>query len=237
MIQVKVNSGRGKGVNLARAAALAAAAVVALDATPAAGGEIRGTVRFSGQVPPAEPLAAVKDQGTCGKAVPDESLLVSGGRVENAVVTVQGAPSRPAPGKVVLDQQRCRFVPHVQAAALGSTLEIVNGDPVLHNVHGYRGRVTAFDVAMPSRDQRVSRKLDRPGVVALRCDVHAWMTAYVVVAEGPFAVTGADGGFAIRDLPAGRYAVTAWHERLGERTVEVVVPAEGAAAADFLYGK
>jgi plastocyanin len=153
------------------------------------------------------------------------------------VVTVQGAPSRPAPGKVVLDQQRCRFVPHVQAAALGSILEIVNGDPVLHNVHGYRGRVTAFDVAMPSRDQRVSRKLDRPGVVAVRCDVHAWMTAYVVVTEGPFAVTGADGGFAIRDLPAGRYAVTAWHERLGERTAEVVVPAEGAAAADFLYGK
>jgi plastocyanin len=234
MIQVKANSGRGKAVNFARAAAVAA---VALASTPAMGGEVRGTVRFSGPVPPPEPLAVVKDQGTCGKQVPDESLLVSGGRVENAVVTVQGSTARPAPGKVVLDQQRCRFVPHVLAAALGSTLEIVNGDPVLHNVHGYRGRVTAFDVAMPSRDQRVSRKLEKPGVVVVRCDVHAWMTAYVVVADGPFAVTGADGGFVIRDLPAGRYAVTAWHERLGEKTVEVVVPAEGAAAADFLYGK
>jgi plastocyanin len=221
---------------MTRQAATALLAATLLAPSGARGGEVRGTVRFEGPVPAAAQLEATKEKAVCGDAVPDESLLVSNGKLRNVVVVVKGAPA-PAPGKAVLDQQRCRYVPHVQAVALGSSLEIVNGDPTLHNVHGYLGQATAFNVAMPSKDQRVTRKLTRPGLVVVRCDVHAWMSAYVMVADAPFAVTGEDGTFVVTGVPPGTWTVTAWHEKLGERSGTATVGPSGTATVDFNFGR
>ena len=69
----------------------------------------------------------------------------------------------------------------------------------------------------------------------MKCDVHNWMGAFVVVVDGPAAVSGADGAFEIKDVPPGTYTVTAWHEKLGEKTAQVTVPASGAASLDFSY--
>jgi plastocyanin len=217
-------------------AVLAAGVLVALAPSPARAGEVRGVVRLAGAPPPAGRLEVTKDRSACGESVPDEQVQVANGLLANVVVTVKGAPA-PRPGKAVLDQQRCRFVPHVQAVAVGSTLEIVNGDEILHNVHGYVGPSTAFNVAMPTRNQRVPRRLDRPGLVAVRCDVHAWMSAFVLVSDAPFAVTGPDGTFSVPDVPPGTYAVRAWHESLGERTASVTVPATGAATVEIAFGR
>ena len=151
------------------------------------------------------------------------------------VVTVTGAPARPVSRAAILDQQRCRYLPHVQAAPLGSSFEIVNSDPVLHNTHGYLGQSSAFNVALPLKSQRVTRKLERPGPVKVKCDVHPWMIAWVVVTEGPSGVTGPDGSATIAGVPAGTYDVTAWHERLGEKTARVAVPASGQVAVDFSF--
>ena len=79
------------------------------------------------------------------------------------------------------------------------------------------------------------KRLDRPGIIQVKCDVHDWMSAWVLVVEGPAAVTGAGGGFAVKDLPAGSYTVVAWHERLGERIAQVTVPAAGAASLEIRY--
>jgi plastocyanin len=215
---------------------LAAGAVLSLAVSPARAGEVRGVVRLTGAPPPAGRLEVTKDRSACGETVPDEQVQAENGLLANVVVTVKGAPP-PRPGKAVLDQQRCRFVPHVQAISVGSTLEIVNGDEILHNVHGYVGPATAFNVAMPTRNQRVPRRLDKPGLVVVRCDVHAWMSAFVVVADAPFAVTGPDGTFSVPDVPPGTYAVKAWHESLGERTATVTVPATGAATVELAFGR
>ncbi len=212
-----------------------AATLLLLLARPAAAGDLRGVVHYRGAARAAT-LEVTKDQAACGASVPDETLVVAAGRLKNVVVTVKGPPP-PAPGMATLDQRRCRYVPHVQAAAVGSTLEILNGDPILHNVHGWAGKATAFNVAMPLRDLRVPRKLDRAGLVRVGCDVHAWMGAWILVADAPFAVSGDDGRFLVGGLPPGRYAVTAWHERLGERTAEVTVPAQGEAVLDFDFGR
>jgi plastocyanin len=210
---------------------------LALLAAPAAGaGELRGTVGLGGEALPPKALEVTKDKGTCGQQVPDESLLVANGRLRNAVVTVKGAP-RPGPVRAALDQQRCRFAPHVQAVPVGSTLEILNGDPILHNAHGWLGQATAFNLAMPLKGQKVPKRLDRAGLVKVRCDVHAWMSAYVVVTDGPSAISGEDGAYAIPNLPPGAYEVTAWHERLGERTARVTVPAEGQVVQDFAFAR
>jgi len=214
------------------------AAALLVGALPAAAGEVRGTVRFRGAVPPAAPLEVSKDRQTCGLSVPDESLLVADGKLANAVVQLRGLPAAPpAPAAGTLDQVRCRFVPRVQALPRGSTLQVVSSDPILHNVHGWIGRATVLNQAMAVQGQKVDRTLDRPGVIQVKCDVHDWMAAWVLVTEGPAAVTGADGGFAFRDVPPGRYTAVAWHERLGEQVAEVTVPASGAAALEIAFGK
>lgn len=211
-----------------------ATVLLALLAGPASAGDLRGVAHYRGASRPAA-VEVTKDRDACGASVPDESLLASAGRLGNVVITVKGAPA-PPPGKATLDQRRCRYLPHVQAVAVGSTLEILNGDPILHNVHGWTGKASAFNVAMPLRDHKVPRRLDRPGLIRVSCDVHAWMGAWILVTDAPFAVSGGDGRFAVSGLPPGRYTVTAWHERLGEKSAEVTVPALGEAAVDFAFG-
>jgi len=215
--------------NALMALALAAAA-------PAQAGEIQGVARLVGPPPRPAPIEVTKDRSACGESVPDEQVQAANGLLANVVVTVKGAPA-PKPGKAVLDQQRCRYVPHVQAVALGSTLDIVNGDDILHNVHGYIGSASAFNVAMPVKNQRVPRKLEKPGLILVRCDVHAWMSAWLLVTDTAFAVTGPDGAFTVPDVPPGTYTVKAWHESLGERTASVTVPASGAATLELTFGR
>jgi len=214
------------------------AIVLALALAPATtpAGELRGAARFQGPPPPPSRLETTKERAVCGDSVPDEAVQVAGGMLKNVVVIVKGAPA-PAPGKGVLDQRTCRYVPHVQALPVGSTLEVVNGDPTLHNVHGYLGQATAFNLAMPSKDSRLSRQLKKPGLVVVKCDVHDWMSAYVWVVDAPAAVTGEDGAYAIANIPPGTYEVTAWHEKLGERKGTATVTATGAATLDFTFGK
>jgi plastocyanin len=216
--------------------ALAVAVAVALSPSGTHAGELRGVVRFQGTPPALAPLETTKERAICGDSVPDEAIQVAGGMLRNVVVTVKGAPA-PAPGKGVLDQRGCRYVPHVQTLPVGSTLEVVNGDPTLHNVHGYLGQATAFNLAMPSKDSRLARQLKKPGLVVVKCDVHAWMSAYVWVADGPAAVTGENGAYAMADVPPGTYEVTAWHEKLGERKGTATVPPTGTATLDFTFGK
>jgi plastocyanin len=214
-----------------------AALILILLAAPAAwAGDVKGSIKFTGAVPDLKPLLVTRDQVACGKSVPDETIEVSKGKLANVVVTVKGAPTQPGTTQVVIDQQKCQYRPHVQAAAAGSGLQIVNSDAVLHNIHGYLGQVTTFNVAMPLKDQKVTKMLNKPGVVRVKCDVHAWMGAFVVVVDGPAAVSGADGAFEIKGVPPGTYTVTAWHEKLGEKTAQVTVPASGAAALDFSFG-
>lgn len=198
-------------------------------------GDLKGTVSFAGTAPRAAALAVTRDQGACGGALEDESIVVAGGKLANAVVTVRGVAAVPEQKAVVLDQRRCRYVPHVVAAPRGSSLDIVNSDPLLHNIHGYAGSATAFNVALPMKDQRVTRKLDKVGPVRVKCDVHPWMSAWVVVTDGPTAVSGADGSYVIRGLPPGTYTVNAWHEKLGDRSAQVTVGASGDARVDFAY--
>ena len=72
-------------------------------------------------------------------------------------------------------------------------------------------------------------------MLQVRCDVHAWMASYIVVADGPAAISAADGTFTAARLPPGRYTVTAWHERLGEQRLEVTVPEHGAARLELRF--
>ncbi len=214
----------------------AVAALAALLAFPALAGEIKGTVKFGGAPPKLAPLKATKDVSVCGADLPDQSLIVNNGKLENVVVTLKGGTAKAEPGKVTVDQHKCHYVPHVQAAGTGSSLDILNSDPILHNIHGYLGTATAFNLAMPLKNQKITRPLNKPGLVRIKCDVHAWMSGYIVVSDTPYGVSGKDGTFVIKNVPPGTYTLTAWHEKLGEKTAQVTVPATGEVAADFTFG-
>jgi hypothetical protein len=215
---------------------LLAVAAALLLASAARGAEVRGSVRFKGTAPALAPLEVTKDRRACGDAVPDESLLVSDGGLANVVVRIAVPGATAEPRRATLDQQRCRFVPHVVALPAGSTLDILNGDPILHGVHGWSGVATAFNVPMPLQGEKRPQLLPRPGVIRVGCDVHGWMSAWIVVLDGPHhAVTDGKGEFVVPDVPPGTYTVTTWHERLGERVGSVTVPAEGAAALELVY--
>jgi plastocyanin len=224
-------------VALAMTMAVFSARRVAAQQPP--GAAVEGTVRV--QHPPVtEPLVANVDNAVCGHAVANDQVVVGpGGVLAGAVVWLDGVRAQAAAHRdvtVALDQQHCRFAPHVLSATVGATLALTSRDPVLHNIHAVMDDRTLFNVAIPVAGVVVRKPLREAGLVRVKCDVHGWMSAFVYVFEHGFhAVTGRDGTFHIGDVPAGTYPVHVWHERLGERTASVRVGASGSATVDVTY--
>jgi plastocyanin len=208
-----------------------AVAPTSAPAAPQGKGNISGEVTLTGTPPVMQPLKRGADPVCAKTPMNDESAIVHDGRVENVVVRVKNAPDAPTPAApVVLEQKDCMYRPRVQGAIQGQQVIVKNEDGTLHNVHSYEGTKTLFNQAQPQKSAPIEKKLDGPGVVKLKCDVHPWMTGYVSVTNNPyFAVTGAGGAFEIKDVPAGQYTLEAWHEKFGTKTVTVTVaPGETA---------
>jgi hypothetical protein len=188
-------------------------------------GTIAGVVKFAGAVPRLEPLKVNKNRDVCGESKPSEALIVDGdGGVKGSVVLVEGVgKGKKVESEVVLDNAGCVFVPHVAAAAVGGRVRVKNSDPILHNTHGFLGKPTVFNLALPNKDQviDITRRLTRPGVVRVLCDAHPHMFAWLVVHDSPYvAVTDARGAFKIGAVPPGTYKVTMWHEGFRPRGVD-----------------
>jgi hypothetical protein len=177
------------------------------------GGTIEGRVVFNGVVQTRK-IIPNKDLEVCD-GIRDEPLIVVGAdhAVLNAVVyltQVAKGKAWPAAGKTPeLTNRNCRFDPEVQVIRAGP-LEVVNDDPMLHNTHGYYGKRTAFNMALPNKGQRIPTELTRPGTVRIDCDAHGWMEGWIYVVDNPYyAITGADGKFSITDVPPGNYTLVA----------------------------
>ena len=102
-------------------------------------------------------------------------------------------------------------------ATRGSSVNFINQDPGLHNVHGYftsgSERSTLFNFAQPSQGMQSAQQLRKAGMVNVQCDVHFWMSSWIWVTDNPYvAVTNADGSYSISGLPAGTYNLVMWHE-------------------------
>jgi plastocyanin len=202
-------------------------------------GALAGKVTLSGLAPRLANLPVTRDMKVCGNTKPDESLdVASGGAVKNTVVwfTDLPLPKGFKPAKEKLDQEQCAFVPHVLAAPLGTTVDVVNSDKALHNVRAEEGEVRLMNYAMPIPGHVVPTKLKKEGIFKVSCDVHPWMRAWLLVLPTTaFAVTGEDGTYKIPDIPPGKHTVKFWHERLGERTVDLDIPAGQTATYDVQF--
>lgn len=191
------------------------------------GGSIQGKVVYQGHVP-TKKIIPTKDKEVCGGPRDEPQILVGPDKgVQDAVVYLKEVAKGKAWGKPdktpVIDNHNCRFEPAVQIIRAGD-IEIHNSDPVLHNTHGFYGRRTAFNVALPEKGNKVTRELPRPGMVRVECDAHGWMLAHVFVADNPYyALTGKDGSFSITDIPPGNYTLVASQNYTGDTETAVTV--------------
>jgi plastocyanin len=214
---------------------------VAAGLPPAGHAIVAGYVKLSG-TPPEMPMTRRDADPFCAKTpTKDEEVVVGpSGGLKNVVVRITGGLAGhydPPSSPINVDQSACMYRPRVQAIVAGQPISIRNGDQTLHNVHGYKGPSTLFNQAQIPGLPPLVRKLGAAGdVLKLKCDVHPWMTGYVVVSDNPFfAVTGEDGQFKIGDVPPGTYTLTAWHERYGSKTAEVTVRGDKPTEVSFQY--
>ena len=237
-----------KLISLASLAGVAIAATAfAANSTPAdeTTGSIVGRVVWDGEKPkPLAPLAVGADAAKGCHAdeshsvdTTDRSLVISEkGGIANVVVTikVKGAEAKPLEKATVIDQRGCRFEPHVAVVPVGSTVEFLNSDGVNHNVHTYPKKNKDMNKTVPggSKEQMVATKAESFKVA---CDIHPWMSSHVFVTDSPYyALSDADGNFEIKGLPAGEYAISYWHEKLGKgKTEKVTVAAGGKATSEI----
>ncbi len=164
-------------------------------------------------------LAAPASAGTITVEVRD----MAGQPVRDAVVMIHpvGAVRAAAPVKVawplVMAQQNISFQPYVLVAPVGSTVSFPNRDKVRHHVYSFSPAKT-FELKLYGRDESRSVTFDKPGVVALGCNIHDSMIGYIYVVDTPYvAKTGGDGLAVVRDAPAGPATLTTWHPDLKGR--------------------
>ncbi|HYO70268.1 MAG TPA: carboxypeptidase regulatory-like domain-containing protein [Archangium sp.] len=202
------------------------------------GGTVQGTIAFKGTAPTSAAIPPSDDPACDGMALKDQSVLVTDGKLANVLVRVRGLVPHSRPGQPALvDQQKCTYTPRVQGVTAGQQVFIKNSDGTLHNARALTGTKTVFNVAQPPNAKAVPRPLPADAeVIRLKCDIHPWMAAWVVVNPNPyFATSGTDGAFSIEHVPAGSYTLEAWHETLGTKTAEVTVKEGGTVTASFEF--
>ena len=185
------------------------------------GGTIAGTVKWSGPEPKGLDVPVNKDPEICdpeshkGKNL--ERLVVGpDGGVANTIVYLKNisrgkAMNLPEPRRS-LDQKHCRYEPHILLVPQTAALAMKSSDAVLHTVH--MDGAASFNVPFPFTDRVITKNMDTPGLVNLRCNGgHVWMNAEMMVVPHPYyAVSDQNGKFQLTDVPPGDYEVVAWHE-------------------------
>lgn len=226
--------------------ALTSIITLAVLGTAHAGG-ITGTVKYEGAVPKLPALKMDADPGCLKKhsspVMPDVLVLGEGNTMGNIFVRVKsGLPKKdyPAPSEpVVLDQRGCKYSPHVMGVMVGQPFKILNSDGLLHNVHSLPKVNSGFNRAMPATVKEAVYTFDKQEFMfKIKCDVHPWMGAWVAVMTHPFFdVTGTDGKYEIKNLPAGTYEIEIWHERLKTKTQSVTITGDETKTVDFTLSR
>jgi len=160
----------------------------------------------------------------------------------DAVVYIDKIPGKtfdPPKQHAQMDQKNLTFVPHVLPVLPGTVVDFLNSDDVLHNVFTPEKCAGKFNLGSWPKGQVRSFTFNEVGCApVMLCNVHPEMEAFVFVSPTPYFATSAkDGSYTIKNVPAGKYMLTIWHEKLKGKPVEITVPETGAVTADFVLAK
>jgi len=217
-------------------------------------GTISGVISYNGTPPAPKKIDTTADP-VCGQKNPNlmtDDAIIKDGKVANTFVyikegTVEGGKkigdySWTTPtSEVQLDQNGCHYAPHVLGVMVNQKLKITNSDATQHNIHPTPKLNQEWNQTQANGAPPIEKAFTRSEVlIPVKCNQHPWMKAYIGVLKHPlFSVSSDTGAFEIKGVPPGKYTVVAWREGGAngeEKTMEVTVPANGSAKADFSFG-
>ena len=212
---------------------------------PSTAGTLTGTVKFFG-TKPMRKAVDMSGEPACIEAhhvnAYDEPVVVNpNGALANVFVYIktglEGKLFEVPANSVAIDQRGCWFHPRVLGIQTGQKLDVINSDPVTHNIHPLAQINRECNHSQGSGDAPLARKFLKPEtMIKVKCNIHSWMRAYIGVLDHPYyAVTAEDGIFAIPKLPPGNYTLVAWQETLGEQEQKVTVGPAGMVEANFRF--
>ena len=210
------------------------------DVAPPATASIMGKISFEGDVPKPVKLPTSADPN-CKKELFTEDTKVKDGGLENVIIYVSGGdivagknfapPSTP----VEINQVDCHYVPHAFVLQVGQKLAIKNSDNTLHNIHAFTEVNAPFNTGQPV-PMVTEHVFDKKEILLpVKCDVHKWMGAFIAVVDNPYATVSAEGGKYELKLPAGKFEITAIHEKYGKQTIMVEVKDGDHTMKDFKF--
>jgi plastocyanin len=205
-----------------------AAAPAATSIDPATVATINGTVKFDGAAPKPSKIDMSQDPA-CKGTNESENIVVDNGDLANVFVYVKdglGSRTFDVPtSPVVLDQQGCKYHPHVLGVMAGQTVEIKNDDQTTHNIHPTPKDNREWNESQPPSTAPLEKNFAREEIMLpVKCNQHPWMKMYINVVKSPFyAVTDKSGKYEIKGLPPGDYTIAFVQEKLGEQDQKVTV--------------
>tara|TARA_B100000579_G_scaffold436007_1_gene460785 strand:+ start:1343 stop:2068 length:726 start_codon:yes stop_codon:yes gene_type:complete len=218
-------------------------------------GSIEGTVSYAGSNKKAKSLKMDSDP-ICGAshnvpALKEDFILNEENQFKNVIVWLKGIEydGELSSETGSIDQKGCIYTPHVNAFTTQQKVLIKNSDKTLHNVNSQSKVNDSFNSAQPAGVPDIEKtftKAEDPFYV--KCDVHPWMKAWIMVADHPYySITDENGKFKIENVPAGEYEVVFWQEKLSNlpkkkyqkpaNSLMVTVDAEGSTIANFEFQK
>ena len=210
--------------------AVALAGLTASGTRPAAqeAGSVRGRVSIG------IPVTAKRATNTYSRSVQTVTLAPES-ELRHVVVYLKDAPRTPVtPVHAEIRQKDETFVPRVVAVPVGSEVSFPNDDPIYHNVFSL-SRAKTFDLGRYPQSRSRSERFTRPGLVKVFCQIHSHMSATVMVFDHSwFATPDAQGRFELPAMPPGAHQITAWHERLGDTTLQVRVEPGRPVSVEFV---
>ncbi len=203
-------------------------------------GSVSGTVKFNGTAPKMAKIDMSQDPACKGQNAA-ETVIADNGNLANVFVYVKdglGDRTFDTPkDAITIDQEGCRYRPHVLGVMTGQTVKIINADNTTHNIHPTPKDNKEWNESQAPKAPAIEKTFARQEIMLpVKCNQHPWMKMYINVVKSPyFAVTDKDGKFDIKDLPPGNYTLAAVQEKLGEQTMKVTVAPKQAATADFTF--
>jgi len=210
----------------------------------ATAGDITGKVTLKGTPPAEKEITGITDVAcAAGHTTPMKTrfyVVGSAGELADTVIVLKGVPNAKSTGAsaapMLMDQKGCEYVPYVGAVQTGQKISVKNSDQTMHNIHP-----TPVNTAGGNKEENKAQFAGAADLaftfpaaenfLRFKCDVHPWMFSYITFVDHPyFAVTGKDGTFTIKDVPAGKYKIVAMHRKAAKDGVEqdIEVTADGA---------